>query len=65
MEINTNEYLTVVDLDTVMVGSLLYDYADGIRSCCSTTSEEELDLSKVYLETKKRPIYIVSETNQE
>ncbi len=46
----TKEYLTVIDLDTVMPGSFLYDYGDGIRSACSRSKEDELDLSKVSLD---------------
>lgn len=45
----TGEYLTVIDLDTVMPGSSLYDYGDGVRSTCSSTSEDEADLTKVEL----------------
>lgn len=43
----TGEPVAVVDLDTVMPGSGLYDYGDGIRSTCSTALEDEKDLSKV------------------
>ena len=49
MDKDTGEYLTVIDLDTVMPGSSLYDYGDGVRSTASTTTEDEKDLSKVYL----------------
>ena len=44
-----NTYLAVIDLDTVMPGSLLYDYGDGIRSTCSNALEDETDLSKVFM----------------
>ncbi len=37
----------VIDLDTVMPGSLLYDYGDAIRYGASTAAEDETDLSKV------------------
>lgn len=43
------DFIAVVDLDTVMPGSGLYDYGDGIRSGASNASEDEKDLSKVYL----------------
>lgn len=43
------DFLAVVDLDTVMPGSGLYDYGDGIRSAASNAAEDETDLSKVYL----------------
>lgn len=49
MDKDTGDYLTVIDLDTVMPGSALYDYGDGVRSTCSTASEDEKDLNKVEL----------------
>ncbi len=38
----------VIDLDTVMPGSLLYDFGDGIRFGASTAQEDEKDLDKVH-----------------
>lgn len=38
----------VVDLDTVMPGSALYDYGDAIRFGASTAAEDEKDLNKVW-----------------
>lgn len=49
MDKDTGDYLTVIDLDTVMLGSSLYDYGDGVRSAASTASEDEQDLRKVSL----------------
>jgi len=46
---DTGKYLTVIDLDTVMLGSSLYDFGDGARSACANAFEDEEDLSKVYL----------------
>lgn len=43
----TGDYLAVIDLDTVMPGSFLFDYGDGIRSTCSTAKEDEQDLKKI------------------
>jgi serine/threonine protein kinase len=37
----------LVDLDTVMPGSLLYDFGDAIRFGCSTAKEDETDLSLI------------------
>lgn len=37
----------IVDLDTVMNGSVLYDFGDSIRTLCNTAEEDESDLSKV------------------
>ena len=45
----TGDYLTVIDLDTVMLGSSLYDFGDGVRSACANAIEDEADLSKVFI----------------
>ena len=47
---DTGEALCVVDLDTVMAGSALYDFGDAIRFGASTAAEDERDLSKVRLD---------------
>ncbi len=44
----TGEARAVVDLDTVMPGSLLFDFGDGIRYGASTAAEDEPDLSIVH-----------------
>ncbi len=44
---NTGESLAVIDLDTVMPGSALYDFGDSIRFGASTAAEDEKDLGKV------------------
>lgn len=43
----TGEGRCVIDLDTVMPGSLLYDFGDAIRFGASSAGEDETDLSKV------------------
>lgn len=43
----TKNPICVVDLDTVMPGSSLYDFGDAIRFGASTAAEDEKDLSKV------------------
>lgn len=43
----TGEVLAVVDLDTVMPGSLCYDFGDAIRFGCNTSTEDDKDLSRV------------------
>jgi aminoglycoside phosphotransferase (APT) family kinase protein len=43
----SDEPLCVVDLDTVMPGSALYDFGDLVRSVTSPTLEDEEDLSRV------------------
>lgn len=45
----TDKAICVIDLDTVMPGSALYDYGDAIRFCASTAAEDEEDLSKITL----------------
>jgi len=52
MNKETGDFLAVVDLDTVMPGSVLYDYGDGIRSAASSALEEETDLSKVFMQNE-------------
>ena len=47
MDKDTNRAVCVIDLDTIMPGSLLYDFGDAIRSGCNTGLEDEPDLSKV------------------
>ncbi len=41
--------LAVIDLDTVMPGSALYDFGDAIRYGANPAAEDEQDLDKVYL----------------
>lgn len=45
---DTREPLCVIDLDTIMPGSSLYDYGDAIRFGASTAAEDEKDLNKVW-----------------
>lgn len=49
MDKETGEYLTIIDLDTVMLGSSLFDYADGVRSSAANSVEDERNLEKVFL----------------
>ena len=46
-DIKTNAPAAVIDLDTVMPGSYLYDFGDAIRSGATHAAEDEKDLSKV------------------
>jgi hypothetical protein len=43
----TKKGICVIDLDTVMPGSPLYDFGDSVRIGTSTAVEDERDLSKV------------------
>ncbi|MFA8299276.1 MAG: phosphotransferase enzyme family protein [Hyphomicrobiales bacterium] len=42
-----NKVKSVVDLDTVMKGTVIFDFGDMMRTFCSTAEEDEADLSKV------------------
>ncbi len=42
--------ISVVDLDTVMPGYLLYDFGDAIRTGANTGDEDEADLTKVNID---------------
>lgn len=43
----TGKGICVIDLDTVMPGSALYDFGDSIRFGANTGEEDEKDLSKI------------------
>ena len=47
MDSETGESVCIVDLDTVMPGSCLYDFGDSIRFGATHALEDETDLSKV------------------
>lgn len=40
--------VAMIDLDTVMPGTILYDFGDVIRSTVSNSDENEINLDKVY-----------------
>ncbi|MDR3275857.1 MAG: aminoglycoside phosphotransferase family protein [Treponema sp.] len=46
----TGEALAIVDLDTVMPGSALFDTGDLIRTVCNRAAEDERELSRVVFE---------------
>ncbi len=48
----TGRGICVIDLDTVMPGSALYDYGDSIRFGANTGAEDERDLSKISCDLK-------------
>ena len=47
LDAKTGEPVSVIDLDTIMPGSICYDFGDSIRFGCNPCSEDEKDLSKV------------------
>ena len=46
----SQEGICVIDLDTVMPGSALYDFGDLVRTSTSPAAEDETDLSKVTMQ---------------
>ena len=44
----TEEAVCIIDLDTVMPGSSLYDFGDSIRSGAASAAEDEPDLDQVH-----------------
>lgn len=50
LDLETRKAMCVVDLDTVMPGTPLYDFGDMVRTTTSPTMEDELDLSKVKMQ---------------
>ena len=46
---NSFEGICVIDLDTVMPGSSLFDLGDGIRSACSNSFEDETNPKEIFL----------------
>lgn len=53
----TRKGICVIDLDTVMPGSALYDYGDSIRFGANTGAEDEKDLSKVSCDLELFSLY--------
>jgi len=44
---DSHEPVCVIDLDTIMPGSALYDYGDSLRFLGNAAAEDERDLTKV------------------
>ena len=47
LDVKTGEPVAVIDLDTIMPGSICYDFGDSIRFGCNPAAEDEKDLTKV------------------
>lgn len=50
LDADSGEARAVIDLDTVMPGSMLFDFGDSIRFGASTAVEDEKDLDKVHFD---------------
>jgi len=57
LDSKTRKALCVLDLDTVMPGSSLYDYGDSIRFGAATAAEDEKDLNKVTMSLNLFRVY--------
>lgn len=53
----TGKSLAVIDLDTIMAGSVCYDFGDSIRFGCNTAAEDERDLTKVNFDINLFDVY--------
>ena len=54
----TGNALCIIDLDTIMAGSLLYDFGDSVRFGCSTAREDEQDISKIHFDINLYESYV-------
>ncbi len=50
---DSGEGICVIDLDTVMPGSVLYDFGDALRFGASSGEEDERDLDKIWFDMDK------------
>ncbi|MES2475791.1 MAG: aminoglycoside phosphotransferase family protein [Verrucomicrobiota bacterium] len=46
LDVTTAEAVCVIDLDTTMPGSALYDFGDMVRTAASATAEDDPDISR-------------------
>ncbi len=53
----TDKAICVIDLDTVMPGSSLYDFGDAVRSGACAAAEDEPDLNKVEIDLNKYRLF--------
>ena len=53
LDATTRKGICVIDLDTVMPGSLLYDFGDAMRTGASTGAEDETNLDLVQFDLAK------------
>lgn len=58
MDKKTGRGLCIIDLDTVMPGSLLFDFGDAIRFGASSALEDETDLDRVYVVPEMFEAYV-------
>ena len=54
---DTNKYVALIDLDTIMPGSIVYDFGEGIRTSSTTSREDEGDISKIHVDMNRFEAY--------
>lgn len=54
----SGEGICVIDLDTVMPGSVLYDFGDALRFGASSCAEDETDESKIWFDLEKFEYFV-------
>ena len=54
----TGKGVCVIDLDTVMPGSLLYDFGDSVRFAANNGAEDDTDLSRIWLDLDRYREYL-------
>ena len=47
LDVNTGKPVAVIDLDTIMPGSICYDFGDAVRYGCNPAKEDEKDIGNV------------------
>lgn len=55
---STKKATCVIDLDTIMLGSSLYDFGDGIRTSAATADEDEKDTNKMGIDLEIYGAYV-------
>jgi hypothetical protein len=58
MDAETGKAVCVIDLDTVMPGSMLYDFGDALRFAGNQTAEDDPDLSRVVFDLDRYEEYV-------
>ena len=58
MDAATDKGVCVIDLDTVMPGSLLYDFGDSVRFAANNGAEDDKDISRVWIRTDLYEEYV-------
>ena len=50
---DTDKNVALIDLDTIMPGSIVYDFGEGIRTGIVTAPEDEPDISKIHVDLNR------------